>query len=65
MTGDAVSGAVKANVWYAVNQLLMRSDLIKRKVRNNDLLLSGTVYSLGTCVDQTLSEEGWSRELSF
>jgi len=54
---DTVSEAVRANVWYTMNQLLKRSDVVKGSVQSGGLLLSGAVYSLGTGVVETLSEE--------
>lgn len=55
---DTISEAVRANVWYTMNQLLKRSDVLKGSVQSSGLLLSGAVYSLATGAVQVLSEEG-------
>jgi len=54
---DAKSEAVRANVWYTMNQLLKRSDVVDGSVQSGNLLLSGAVYSLGTGLVEILSEE--------
>lgn len=55
---DTISEAVRANVWYTMNQLLKRSDVVDRSVQNGELLVAGAVYSLGTGVVEILPEEG-------
>ncbi len=55
---DTIPEAVRANVWYTMNQLLKRSDVVDRSVQNGELLVAGAVYSLGTGVVEILPEEG-------